>query len=949
MESSLKMNQPSQFHTTKHQIDALLEQGFQHIQDDFLLMMQGLSETLVKFGKARFQDILPIVGTPQNIKNLPITDQTEAITLLSLAFQLLNVVEQHATDTFRNSVASAIGPAHVSGSIAEVLATLRHQGHSWDHIVDIWKSLSLQLVFTAHPTESRRSSLIGQLRQFFTDLQQSQGQPEHRRQLILKNLEILLGTGEFIQDKPSIETERDFITRTILGSLPEGLSLLEKEIRTAFTALGCPETLIPQVADHPQIRFRSWVASDRDGHPYVTATETALSLKRNREEAFALLANALRHLADSLSLSRHRVTVPQALVTMFSEAVPATTSLPEEPWRVFCLYLLDNISTLSLQEIVTHLGIIETTLRETGAHHLAHETSLVILRIKTFGHHLVAQDIRQNSDAYRNALVWILDQSGLDAKAYLAMSEHERCLFIAKEALSPRRFLPPDHPLSGPAKDAIESLRVAANAINSYGPESIGSLIVSMTRQSSDLLQVLLLAREAGLLDYSHTPPICRIPIVPLIETAEDHSHIIEILTGFLDNEIIATSVQALDASQYAPKTSRARDTQGRGTLVPSSANANGIQPFDNVQGPVTPFAPSATRIARLPGIRVMCGHSDGGKDAGIIDNFRMMRETRGKVSDFLANRGYLPIFFEGIGGTLIRGAAPIKYLIANSLPPHRVGGFEYTEQGQIIAQNHLVPFMSAWTLQNALAALLQHEAEHPKTTPHPWFKDATKVASNCYRELVKSPEFTSFFTHVTPLDLLEFSRMGSRPTRRTGANTLADLRAIPFALCQSQSRFNFTAWYGVGTMLAHLKETEPQHFELICHQRKHFPDIEFALTNVEMALKSASLPWMQAYATLEPTPHVRDILMAKITHEYRLTLTMLETVFGSTFETRRPRLATTIAKRKETLDVLHQVQIDSLTHWRQARKSHHPDEKKWLLTGLMTLNAISNGLRGTG
>lgn len=939
------MSHSAQSNTIKQHINSLLEQGFQQIQDDFLLMMQGLSETLVKFGKARFQNILPLVGNPQAISKLHVADQTEAVSLLSLALQLLNVVEQHATDTFRKSVANTVGPTHVSGSIAEVLATLRQHGHSWEHIVEIWKSLSLQLVFTAHPTESRRASLIGQLRQFFTDLQNSHGQPEQRRLLILKNIECLLGTGEFIQHKPSVDTERDFITRTIVGALPDGLSLLEKDVSTAFRALDCPEAMIPSVADYPLVRFRSWVASDRDGHPYVTAAETQISLDRNRSEAISIIHQELHNLGERLSLSRHRVHVPPSLQEALVRQNPGTTELPEEPWRVFCQHLINNFDTLSPEHLVSELRILEETLYEAGAQHLAHDVSLFTLKVNTFGFHLVAQDIRQNSDAYVAAISWILDQVGLDGKGYVAMSDDARCLFITKELASPRPFLPPDYPLTGPAKDALESLRVAAKTLKKYGNAPIGSLIVSMTRQSSDLLQVLLFAREAGLLDYSQTPPVCALPIVPLIETAEDHRHILSILTGFLDNAIITASVKAW----HSASPSAGVFSGASAPSPPENQPPDPLKGAPNQKSPLGDLGASFRGTGSHPGIRIMCGHSDGGKDAGIIDNFRMMRETRGKVSDFLEKRGYAPIFFEGIGGTLIRGAAPIKYLIANSLPPHRVGGFEYTEQGQIIAQNHLVPFMSAWTLQNALAALLQHESETTPIIPHAWFKDATHVASQHYRELVNSAEFTAFFTHVTPLDLLEFSRMGSRPTRRTGANTLSDLRAIPFALCQSQSRFNVTAWYGVGTMLRHLSQTTPQHFADLCQNLNQFPDIAFAITNVEMALKSASLDWMQDYAALEPDVAVREALMAKITAEYHLTCQLLETVFGSSFESRRPRLATTIAKRKDMLDVLHHVQIEAIRQWRHARKNHTKNEEQWLITGLMTINAISNGLRGTG
>jgi len=873
------------------QFSQLLDDGFQKIQDDFSIMMSCLTEILAEFGKSRFHAILPIVGDPHHIADLSLDDQREAVGLMSLAFQVLNVVEQNATYEFRTAVATQVGPDSVSGSVAEVIAVLRRRGMGWDEITERWHQLALELVFTAHPTESRRPSLIAQLRLFFSDLQ-SVHTPDRRRALILKNLELLMGTGEFIQDKPSVASERDFITRIIRGSLPDGLTLFVNEVTTAFASLGCPPDKMPPLDRYPRIRFRSWVASDRDGHPYVTAAETQETLVRNRQEAIDLARSLLIGLSDQLSLSRHRVAVPQLVADRFPD---------EEPWRAYCVSLATALEIHTMTTLLSEMDTLVATLHEAGAHLLAHEAAIVRFKLKTFGFYLVAQDIRQNSASYQAAIEWILTQSGLDGVGYAAMSDAQRCDFIATELRSPRRFLPPDFPLEGPAKDAIESLRVAAETIYRHGPDGMGSLIVSMTRQSSDLLQVLLVAREAGLIRYAAgANPICMMPIVPLIETAADHAQVISILEPFIENPIIADTLK---------------------------------------------FHHDRESRLGLTGVRIMCGHSDGGKDTGIIDNFRLMLDTRARVTRFLATNGYAPIFFEGVGGTLIRGAAPIKYLIGNSLPPGHVAGFEYTEQGQIIAQNHLVPFMSSWSIQNALGALLDHNANSNVYELPEWFARATQVASEAYRTMVTMPEFAGFFSNVTPLPVLEFARMGSRPTRRTGANTLADLRAIPFALCQSQSRFNITAWYGVGQMLQQLAIQSPVHFS----QLRDYPQIEFILTNVEMALKSASLDWMIAYSELEPNVALRAVIMGPIMQEYQLTSRLLDQVFGSPFEERRPRLARTIAKRKDMLDVLHRFQIFALKEWRREKKHHGPDEDMWTLTVLMTINAISNGLRGTG
>lgn len=877
--------------------DTPLRLGFDKIESDFSLMMSCLAEVLTKFGKAQFVPILPVVGDPSRIVSLEKEAYADAVEILSLAFQILNVVEQHATYWFRERVSQEQGPQGVSGSFAEAFSLLRKSGVSWEKIVSVWQGLSLQLVFTAHPTESRRTSLLAQLRQFFTDLRIADGDPVQRRTLILKNIEALLGTGEFLYEKPSVATERDFVTSTICNTLPDALDLVLVDAHKAFLALGCPENVLPSPIRFPKIGFRSWVASDRDGHPYVTAGETDISVTRNRVVALGVLSKILRDLADTLALSAHRLVVPARLRALTDS---------DEPWKDLCLRLVSELPDSTTDRLLTIMGLIVDTLREAGAYFLALEAERVYFKVETFRGYLVAQDIRQNAATYTAAVAWILTQSGLPGDAYLTWGDAAKCRFIQKELRSPRPFLPADFALAGPAKDAIESFRLIAREGADSG--AFGNIIVSMTTCSSDLLQVLLLVREAGLLDYSHSVPRCPIPIVPLIETVADHRNVIKTLKGFLDNPIIKNSLYFLSSV----------------------------------------FSDSVGGLGGGPILRIMCGHSDGGKDAGIVGNFRLMLDTRAKIAAFLAKRGILPVFFEGVGGTLIRGAAPIKYLISNSLPAVQIAGFEYTEQGQIIAQNHLVPFMSAWTMQNALSALLLHDLLPSRRGMPKWFSEATTCASETYQNLVRRQDFTAFFSEATPLDLLEFSRMGSRPIRRTGVDTLSDLRAIPFALCQSQSRFNITGWYGVGTMLHHLERTNPKAFRILCTRLRSYPRIQFVLTNAEMSLRSASLRWMRAYAQLS-TDGTRDVIMALIESEYVLTDRMLLRVFGSSFADRRPRLFRTIQKRDAMLDVLHGIQIEALTQWRALHRAENPESSKWLMTGLMTINAISNGLRGTG
>ena len=256
---------------------------------------------------------------------------------------------------------------------------------------------------------------------------------------------------------------------------------------------------------------------------------------------------------------------------------------------------------------------------------------------------------------------------------------------------------------------------------------------------------------------------------------------------------------------------------------------------------------------------------------------------------------------------------------------------------------------MSAWSIQVALAALLKHHAKPVPLRFPTWFKEASQVASMAYRKLVHAPGFTQFFAQATPLDVLEFSRMGSRPTRRTGTNTLTDLRAIPFALCQSQSRMNITAWYGIGKMLQYLKEVHPKQFHHFSEHLQEYPQVAFVLTNVEMAIKSASMEWATAYAHLVSDSRISEPIIQQIQAEYTVAVQMLTEVFKQPFEVRRPRLALTVAKRKVMLDVLHDRQLAWLSAWRKDAAQQTKKSESELMATLMTINAISNGLRGTG
>ncbi|NDC82827.1 phosphoenolpyruvate carboxylase [bacterium] len=868
-----------------------LDEGFSRISSGYAQIIHDLGTVLRNFGLSDLSRVLPNTNSSFSRGFVNEISPQSAVSVLSLSMQLLNVIEQKETQVYRLAISQSVGAEYVSGSMAEVVNALRLFGVDWIEIRDKWRSLALEVVFTAHPTESRRPSLINQLRLLFDDRLSKPISASY-----VSHIEALFGTGEFIQNRPSVQSEREFITELVSSTLPAAISVWIRSVQEAFVSMGCPDELVPKPSDFPRLKFRSWVSSDRDGHPNVTAEETRQAIELNITQCTAVIHELLIDLANQLTLSRHRVSVPVEIDQFF---IDRGGELPEEPWRERCLNLAKCFTQMSIDQLLAELAILRDSLVDLGAKHMANTIDIARQTVSIFEFNLVGQDIRQNSQSYRDALTWLISKSGGDTTVFLNLTEEGRQQYIAHEVLSPRPFLPHRYELQGPAKDAVESLRVVSTEIIKH-PNSIGSIIVSMTRSASDLLQVLLIAREADLLIYPNNSPIpiCPVPIVPLFETVDDHQNAVAILTDYLNNPVIIASLTYIH----------------------------------NQRG----------GIGKIP-VRVMCGHSDGGKDAGIFSNFITMRTSRIKISEFLSSKGYVPIFFEGIGGTLIRGAAPIKYLIANSLANSEIAGFEYTEQGQVIAQNHLVPSVSAWSIESAFAALLFREHNSTSLGIPEWIEENTHLSTVKYKELLNSPDFFRYFYEATPLDALEYSRMGSRPIRRTGKNTLADLRAIPFALAQSQSRFNLTGWYGIGTMFQKLFETYPNKMEALAGSIDHYPALNFALTNVEMAHESASVTWMQRYSKLVTDGQIGASILTDILSEYSLTRYWLHYLFKGTFEERRPRLSRTIRRREPVLKILHEIQCEQLSKWRKT------NDVEILETLLMTINAISNALRGTG
>lgn len=441
-----------------------------------------------------------------------------------------------------------------------------------------------------------------------------------------------------------------------------------------------------------------------------------------------------------------------------------------------------------------------------------------------------------------------------------------------------------------------------------YGTGGIGSLIVSMARHLSDLLAVYLLAREAGLTEAGPNGLICRLPVVPLFETVED----------------LGESARVLDAFLSHPVTRRSLEHQ------------------------------RATAETEMPIQQVMIGYSDSNKDGGIFASYWHLYHAQERLAQVGREHGVSIRFFHGRGGTISRGAGPTNRFL-NALPPStRTGNLRMTEQGETIAQkyaNHItavrnLELLLAGVTGTTLGRARQNEDAHPL---QPVIDRMMETSRSAYESLLETDGFFTFFSQATPIDVIESSRIGSRPARRTGRSSLGDLRAIPWVFSWSQSRFYLPSWYAVGTALEQLATTDPPAFQALCEQGSLWPALNYLLLNVSTSVLQADLGTMREYAQLVEDEAIRDRIFGKIEEEYARTHRMIERVFGGDLLARRPRLSRVLKLRNAGLTMLHRRQIELLRQWRS--KPHDVDQSSdpLFIQLLVTVNAIASGLRTTG
>jgi phosphoenolpyruvate carboxylase len=901
--------------------EGLQQEGLKKIQTEFHYLVSLFKEMLTSIGEEDVAEALTFdnKGIPQK----PTYSNEKLIQAIGMCFELLNLAEENSATQYRRKTETQLGLESTRGSWGETLHQWKKDNLDEQEIAEKLREVRVVPVLTAHPTEAKRLTVLDIHREFYLLLVKkenpnwSAAEQQELKQDILTLMERWWRTGEIYLEKPHLEDERSNLMHYFVNVFPEAVRLTDQRLRDAWKTMGYTPELLEWPEHFPLIQFGSWVGGDRDGHPFVTPEFTASTLQYHREAALKMIQDQLFNLASKLSFSIYQNEVSKEVLDYIEEqrqlfgadGQKAVDRNPSEPLRQYVnlllvklKYTIENEATTgenkyfkTASDLSTELKKLREVLIDMDATQIAKQWLFPIERmVQCFGFHLAKLDIRNNSAYHEKAITQILTASGYEDADYASWDEEKRLAFINQELKSNRPFLVAGISCGTEADNLLGYFREVKKYVAKYGTDGIGSVIVSMTRSLSDLLLVYLFLREVGLQD-------AKLPVAPLLETIDDLIAGPEILSGYLGHSVLQEQIKA---------------------------------------------SPSFTQ-------EIMLGYSDSNKDGGILTsrwNIYKAEENLTKVGNEF---GVKLCFFHGRGGTISRGGGKIHRFLESMPPGSMSGQIKMTVQGETIANQFANRLTAAYNLEMFVAGTAKQTlTQSPDTKNEQLYNMMNRLANisrATYRKLLDHPKFIDFYTKVTPIDVLEQSKIGSRPARRTGQRTINDLRSIPWVFSWSQSRFSISGWFGIGTALGEFQQHFPDDFESLKELNISWPFLKYSLIQIETNLLNSDTDIMKAFADQVEDPKTRQEFMELILTDYSAGLEKIEELTEGSIEARRISKLENNKLRKGALNALHEIQLEYLIKWRNLSDTEAELRNKYLLHLLLLVNALSGGLKSTG
>ncbi|HUZ91760.1 MAG TPA: phosphoenolpyruvate carboxylase, partial [Methylocella sp.] len=820
-------------------------------------------------------------------------------------------IRRHATRGLQQPHTSA------DGSLAAAFARLAKAGLGKDVIAEKLGGSLVSPVLTAHPTEVQRKSQRDAERSIAQLLLERDTLPNARERkrnemLLRARIAQLWQTRLLRYSRLSVHDEIEnalgYYQTTFLQQIPQLYAELEDQLGGLHVA--------------SFFRMASWIGGDRDGNPNVNAKTLILALRRQCDVVLRHYLNEIHLLGGELSVTLRLVGCTPELHALAERSNDKNPQRDDEPYRRALIGIYARLSATLLaltggeaarqvispgepyrdaDALQTDLGIIEASL---AAHHgeAMIPARLAPLRraVDVFGFHLASVDLRQSSDRHEETLAELLATARVSAD-YARLDEPSKHALLLTLMRDPRPLRVPGVIYSERTEDELEIFQTARSLLNAFGKQAIRHYIISHTETVSDLLEVLLLQKECGMMHGVLGDPDAAAALlaVPLFETIDDLRNAETIMRSF-----------------YA---------------VP------GI--FD---------------LVRNSGAQqeIMLGYSDSNKDGGFFtSNWELYRASTKLAGYFKEHEGVTLRLFHGRGGAVGRGGGP-SYQAILAQPPGTVNGhIRLTEQGEVISSKYSNPDIGLHNLETLLAATLEATFLTPTRPASKDFHEAaatlSELSMKAYRTLVyETPGFVDFFFAATPIAEIAELNIGSRPASRRASRRIEDLRAIPWSFSWGQARITLPGWFGFGSAVEiFVKEAPGERMALLTRMNGEWPFFRALLSNMDMVLAKADMALAKRYTELVPDQMLAAKVFGILEEEWRRTVKALDKIQGTTERLAdNPALARSIRHRVPYIAPLNHLQVELLRRWRGGE---HAD--RTLRTILIAINGVAAGLRNSG
>ncbi|HJR12431.1 MAG TPA: phosphoenolpyruvate carboxylase [Rhodanobacteraceae bacterium] len=836
----------------------------------------------------------------ESLAGLGAVDAEALARAFSAWFQAVNTAERVHRIRRRRDYQLA-GSAPQPESLADVLASLKARGVGAEELLAWLQRVDIEPVFTAHPTEAVRRSLLEKEQAIVQALVEgfdAARTPQERavdHQRLLTSLTASWQTAEASAVRPSVQDEFEHVSFYLAGPLYRVLPVFYESLEHELERVYGVKPELPRL-----LRFGSWVGGDMDGNPAVGADTISETLRTQRGMVLARYQAECAHLDRLLSQTDDRVQVSPALrrrLDDYRQRLPeaAAAIRPRHlnmPYRCL-LALMGERLTATGNDGAEGYGnaagfqadvelIAESLAANKGEHAGLFGVRRLLRRVRTFGFHLARLDVRQDARVHDDVLAVLLDDP-----EWAGRSADERAARLRGLAAGDKTF-------TAHADPSVERLRAVfatlADARRHYGPDATGPYIISMARTAADVLAVLALARHGGLAEDDGVP----LDIAPLFETVEDLEHGAATLRALLENPVYRDHLSHRDDRQL-----------------------------------------------------IMLGYSDSAKDGGILAARWALQRAQVELLEVAREADIALTFFHGRGGSASRGGGKVTPALMASPRGAVAGRLRVTEQGEVIHRKYGIRALALRNLEQTTGAVLRASVRPrgPESREGLWRERMGVLAKHsraAYRGLVEHPGFVDYFRAATPIDVIERMTMSSRPASRRSMHGVADLRAIPWVFSWTQCRSIITGWYGLGSALE--RGAEAFGDAELAEMAREWPFLANVLDDVEMLLAKCDLGIAEAFSKLSGPLHAE--FFGLIEKEFTRTRHWLLRLKGSDKLLRDdPRLAVSIRLRNPYVDPISLLQVDLLRRW---RASGGRDDA--LLRALVAcVNGVSQGLQNTG